>query len=1274
MTKNDPFAQVFRDSPRFELPPASNAGSGAVMGADPFAQVFHDAPRFEAPHDLIFDSDGDGFIDPWDCQPFNPEEDGFWGDVWKSVTSRVKRTTSRVKRATRVDYGRAAARRSSVRRTVRRTASRVSGRAASTRRAVTRRIAPVTRRVRTAVARAPVHVSRERAADRRESVTRAVSVRAAPVTAAVRAAVARAPIHISRERAAERRATVVSGISAAAAPVTAAVRTAVARAPIHVSRERAADRRAALSPYRVGESLVGGATAWAARMSPIGIAAAAPGEPDKGDVRQRMIAAGVLPDRPTTLTTGVGGVPGQPDRAGDVHAYVGMPTTPPGSRGEGARGAGEGAPGEAAGFWGQLSEKIPTLYDIADSGAPFRERHKAKIDVVRGGYEKYSPKFAKEVIYPFAGGYAVGQYEELQKHPAKFVATTALFAVLPFALKGVGKAAKVVGAAKAVGKVPVVGKPLVAYGPKAALTGVGALWAGSAGYRIHEAPTIEAKGRVAGEIMASEALPLAVAAGLPSVAAVTPTIVRAPGYKGIGIKGFKKPIKEIVEVPAVQRGGVYEADLLAKPPTAMKEIITGYARQPKPLMGIRTGKFTTPEGVTTTWKGVQVGKGWTPAEITKTIKMESVTGAEGTALAMEKLTQARLGQFRYEHAGFARGKIDPGYFLPKGRTPSEGLLRLTTAEKGLVPVRDAPDIRLLAEGVPKPTRFYAEVKQPYMKAVDAPLAGSPAHIRWVEAGFRKVSYGVKGAPGVKGGKQVRFEVEAEPWGTHPSTQTAIGQTRAVVPYQSPVGVPIRPATSMVVRPTTTFIPADIGGGILPSAPPVRQIPRSMYFHPAGAPSSRFHDVAHAARPAAPPPSAPAVPARPRTMAEMLARTRPPGTRPPPIIESAASAKQGGTFAEPTKPAVLDTILGDMTAPEVLQTGKSCPLFDPYRAPPPSAPAVPATPELAGTPPIIGSAPRARRGVMVAEPTKSAVLDTILGDMTAAEVPRTGKSSVLDAILGDVKVAEPTAPVVPARPRTAAEVLQTGASCPIFAPARTPSRPAVSTAVTAPAKEGWWSPEARPAPGAAPTRPRTISEMLARTRKPTPEPRRRPVKLPRLEGTRPIGVDTPAPITEFKTEPVVKDEEKRRPIPLPHPATADVVPPPTTTFPEPITATTPTPPPPDGGATSIPPPPPPPPPVVTPPPTPTPPPPPPPVVTLHYPFGDSATAAAPAPRRRRAHEWELKHEMMTLEGFLGGVAKPATGAFPEPDLASPVAAKAGGGRARRPGLLDVPEGW
>jgi hypothetical protein len=60
-----------------------------------------------------------------------------------------------------------------------------------------------------------------------------------------------------------------------------------------------------------------------------------------------------------------------------------------------------------AGLDRAVSGKIPTLYDISDAGAPFREKHKKQIDVVRGAYIKYSPDVAKDVIYPYAGGFAM---------------------------------------------------------------------------------------------------------------------------------------------------------------------------------------------------------------------------------------------------------------------------------------------------------------------------------------------------------------------------------------------------------------------------------------------------------------------------------------------------------------------------------------------------------------------------------------------------------------------------------------------------------------------------------------------------------------------------------------------------------------------------------------------------------------------------------------------------------------------------------------------------
>jgi hypothetical protein len=102
-------------------------------------------PLFDLPPAFLVDSDGDGVIDPWDCQPFNPNADGFLGTLVQKAKAFVK-----------PDSGRAARRRATVRQTVSR--------------GVSRGVSAARGGIRTAIRRAPIHVSRRRAAERRAGV------------------------------------------------------------------------------------------------------------------------------------------------------------------------------------------------------------------------------------------------------------------------------------------------------------------------------------------------------------------------------------------------------------------------------------------------------------------------------------------------------------------------------------------------------------------------------------------------------------------------------------------------------------------------------------------------------------------------------------------------------------------------------------------------------------------------------------------------------------------------------------------------------------------------------------------------------------------------------------------------------------------------------------------------------------------------------------------------------------------------------------------------
>lgn len=107
-----------------------------------------DEPKFENPLAVRTDTDGDGVIDPWDCQPFNPYADGFLGDMYQQAKKFVA-----------PDRPRAVDRRAAVSRAV-------SSRISSTRGG----ISSVRGRISKVVRRAPIHVSRRRAAERRAQV------------------------------------------------------------------------------------------------------------------------------------------------------------------------------------------------------------------------------------------------------------------------------------------------------------------------------------------------------------------------------------------------------------------------------------------------------------------------------------------------------------------------------------------------------------------------------------------------------------------------------------------------------------------------------------------------------------------------------------------------------------------------------------------------------------------------------------------------------------------------------------------------------------------------------------------------------------------------------------------------------------------------------------------------------------------------------------------------------------------------------------------------
>ena len=131
------------------------------------------------------DTDHDGIPDAFDCDPFDPTRDGFFGDVFRRVTSAARAAIHRAP--------------------IHPSQSRAAQRRAAVRRAVTPSIRRVTRTARSVIHRAPIHPSWERAARRRESVRREITRAARPVTSRIREVreYVALPATVRRERVAE---------------------------------------------------------------------------------------------------------------------------------------------------------------------------------------------------------------------------------------------------------------------------------------------------------------------------------------------------------------------------------------------------------------------------------------------------------------------------------------------------------------------------------------------------------------------------------------------------------------------------------------------------------------------------------------------------------------------------------------------------------------------------------------------------------------------------------------------------------------------------------------------------------------------------------------------------------------------------------------------------------------------------------------------------------------------------------------------------------------
>lgn len=126
-------------------------------------------------------------------------------------------------------------------------------------------------------------------------------------------------------------------------------------------------------------------------------------------------------------------------------------------------------------------------------------------------------------------GVAQGHYTEIRTKPIKYASTTAIFAALPVGLKAGGGLLKAARITPSIAKIPYVGEKIVKYALPAVGGGLMSLYAGSAAYEIHKAPTPYEKGYITGRMMLElEAMGVGTYAG-----------VKIPGMLGGSLRGAK---------------------------------------------------------------------------------------------------------------------------------------------------------------------------------------------------------------------------------------------------------------------------------------------------------------------------------------------------------------------------------------------------------------------------------------------------------------------------------------------------------------------------------------------------------------------------------------------------------------------------------------------------------------------------------------------------------------------------------------------------------------
>lgn len=663
----------------------------------------------------------------------------------------------------------------------------------------------------------------------------------------------------------------------------------------------------------------------------------------------------------------------------------------------------------------EVSKRIPTLQRIEAEGLAFSQHHG-----VREAYQSIGervlelPEPVKAVgVETFK--FTRGSYKEFQQYPVTTAVKTAAFYYAGPAISGVGAAAtagRVALAAKAptVAKVPVIGKPLVTAAKKV------------------------------GAPVAEKAMKYA----LPAMGAL---------WAGsIGQRVYATP----AEMRAEEAGRIFMGEVV--PMTAAAGIRAAPSIRPT----IAVARDIPEMGVERVAKQLFIGKKRIPIGYEKTVSQQMAPSAGKTQLAMESEYKAMVGQLKYTHTRFARGAIEGEYFLP---TPP------ARVQIGKLPITEAGMERLmLPSPAPKPTRLYAEVSKRYIRAREIELAGE-RQMRWIEAGKRKLEYGVPEPP-----KYEIPDIGAPPgtWGISGRVQIPrYGRRRP----SYPAGLTASEAESL---------------SALAGAPRPKLLPERMYFQETPV-TSRYYEptellAAMRRTPAAEP---------------IIAVPKPRVTKPPiePMMERAPTPeplRRPLEFAEPAP---------HYEVPWAEPTMKRAPLVEPKRASLPYAEPTPTKFEFPWAEPTVRVAPK-QLPTVKPKPTPKRV-----PKMARVPAPYTTPYKFPEPLVEPIHPPKPT-------PRKRAYPLPSIYPRPIPTPPSLPSPR--RRAYPLPSIYPHPTPVTSPTPYTAPDVPKPTPAP-----KPTPMPRPTPAPLPKVTRVPP----PPPPIPKIPPYvPFMMDDgiEERRP--------------------------------------------------------------------------------------------------------------------------------------------------